>query len=362
MLSLHASIGLKNLIPALGLMSNYKIVDSVQVVDEIKSGCLNCPHRISCNEHTDSFCKSCLHKVYKIEDSITYVNEKNTYGEKKTLKRNALLLLLYLHFLHPDGCGLVTIHIKDAAKAIGCEERTVRNNLNLLNNAEYICLQKGLYPGTYRVFIQSYEEYFLPANQGGRGYISMSKDAFLTFSDEKDLNTIRIGLRMLAGTASKRKLSFVNRECTFRQMKQLLPDYVCTKTLKNSLQSSCINKIFQVSKSIYTDFVQIKDEYNPEKLKERLLKHCREKIEKWQKENNDAATKRGYKHAKHWFLNNEELNSITAIGLQYDIKFILTALEKIYTDYISKNLKIENTGALVRSLTRTYSLNFSISE
>lgn len=357
-----ASIGLKNLIPALKLMDNYKIIQSKQVVDEAASGCVSCPHLKTCKEHTSSRCNMCFSKVYKIIDTPVYINEKNRFGEKKTLKRNALLLLLYLHFLHPDHCGLVTLSIKDAADFIGCDERTIRNNMELLDKNNYICKQKGLYPGTYRAFIQSYNDYFLPANKGGRGFITLSCDTLTALVKEKNLNSIRLSLRVLVSSVDSGIPSLIHKEHTLTQIRQLLPSYCCNKTLKEAFSSSVFHKLFEVSLTAYTVYLDVKHKFHPANVASELKSVCADKVQAFLKELNDKATKLGYKHGKHWFPTKEQLADIHSIALQYDVAHILNAMQCIYHDFILRDRPIDNLGALVRTVTSTNARYFSVTE
>lgn len=360
MASETASIGLKNLIPALRLMDNYKIIESKQVVDEVTTGCFSCPYFSHCLEHTIPQCNMCTKKVYRIIDTPKYINEKNRFGEKKSLKRNALLLLLYLHFLHPDNYGLITLHVKDAAALIGCEERTIRNNMELLNKHHYICLQKGLFPGTYRAFIQSYSDYFLPANQGGRGYITISYNTLKTLANETNLNSIRLSLRVLVSSVDSSIPGLLHKEHTLFSLRQLLPTYCCNKLLKAAFSTESFKKIFEVSQTAYTIYLDIKETHHPGKLVSQIKQDCKLQVENYIKELNNNATKLGYRVGKHWFPTKEDISDIASIALQYDTKHIIRAIQQIYNDFVLQNRKIDKLGALVRTLAHTNSQYTSI--
>jgi len=87
------------------------------------------------------------------------------------LKANAIKLFLLLHFYHPDNNGIVyNLEACDLASVIGCNVRTVWNNLKVLEEYTYISYSKNEY-GLINVILNDYENYYLPANKGGRGFL-----------------------------------------------------------------------------------------------------------------------------------------------------------------------------------------------
>lgn len=356
-----AKIGFINLIPALRLMDNFKTTSYTQTLDENASGCFSCPYFANCLAHTSEHCNRCLKKKYKLDENVTYVNEKNRYGEKAPLQRNALLLFLYMHYLHPDQYGLVQVDIKKAAETIHCAERSVRNNLHLLDKQNYIVLQKGEYPGTYFAFIQSYPQYFHTMEQGGRNYIALSYDTFQTLTEEKEINALRLSIRILTSSIDSTTPKLLHNETSFKEIRRLLPNYCCNKLIRHLADTKTFHKLFQIAQSAHTMFIDIVEAFNPNKLTENLKKDCLIQIDNCIDLINEKANQLGYKYGKHWFLNKKEKNDIANIALQYRPVHIINALHTVYDSFILPGRPVDNVGALVRSITqsnsRFYDLN-----
>lgn len=356
-----AKIGFINLIPALRLMDNFKTISYTQILDENASGCLSCPHFKDCRQHTSDHCNRCLKKTYKLDETVKYVNEKNRYGDKAPLQRNALLLFLYIHYLHPDQYGLVQINIARAAETIHCTDRSIRNNLHLLNKQNYITLQKGEYPGTYFAFIQSYPQYFNTMEQGGRNYISLSYETFQTLTEEKEINTIRLSMRILTSNIDSTTPKLLRNETSFKEIRRLLPNYCCNKFVRHITETKTFHTLFQIAQTAHTLFIDIVETFNPNKLTENLKKDCLIQIDQCMDLINEKANQLGYKYGKHWFLSKKEKNDIANIALQYQPIHIINALHTVYDSFILQGREIDNVGALVRSITqsnsRFYNLN-----
>lgn len=356
-----AKLGFINLIPAMRLMDNFKTISYTQVLDESGSGCSSCPHFASCKLHTSDHCIRCLKKKYKLDETVKYVNEKNRYGEKTPLQRNALLLFLYLHYLHPDQYGLVQVTVSKAAETIHCTERSIRNNLHLLNKLNYISLQKGEYPGTYFAFIQSYPQYFHTMEQGGRNYISLSYNTFQTLTEEKEINTIRLSLRILTSAIDGTTPKLLHNETSYKEIRRLLPNYCCNKFVRRITETKTFHTLFQIAHTAHTVFIDIVEAFNPNKLAENLKKDCLLQIDECIKSINEKANQLGYKLGKHWFLTKKEKADIANIALQYQPIHIINALHTVYDSFILQKRKIDNVGALVRTITqsnsRFYDLN-----
>lgn len=59
------------------------------------------------------------------------------------LKANAIKLLLLLHFYHPDSNGIIRdLDANELAVNVGCNVRTIWNNLKTLQEYTYISYSK----------------------------------------------------------------------------------------------------------------------------------------------------------------------------------------------------------------------------
>lgn len=355
MLTRTATIGLAVLKSAIGLRSNYSEV--IEKVDFTKTGCRNCMHFLEqdapCSQEYFPFCEKCRScakaLLYTTEQKI-YVNEKNKYGIRHELKKNALLLFIYLHYLNPDKAGLVFVDIEHAAELLQCTERTVKNNLRLLDRHGYIVLDKTpVFPGYYKLFISEYSTYFLPANKGGRGYCTMPAEHLTLLRDLININSIRLAIRNLIPetTVCHTPLG----EQPFVAIQRELPSYCSRRKILELTASEPFQKIFAVSSRKYFLHIKVRESYSLSNVVKDFKADCRNKVlnlvDKLQKE------AKAQKSRYAILLLEEELNDICNIALKVPVKFILDAIRQVNEQYILQGLKIESMGALVRTVAMT---------
>mgnify|MGYP006999407132 CR=1 FL=1 len=204
------NIGKAVLIQALGIQQNYTtIIDSsVEVTDYSNDNCSTCKYKAiieSFSSDNDIYkmaidnCNNCPHRILTTKNVTKkiYHNEKNRYGYKPRLKSNSIKLLLLLHFYHPDKFGVIcNVNSLQLAKELGCDIKTIFNNLEILSRYNYISYCKS---STYNITVclNDYESYYLPANKGGRGFFVMSLDLLKQIIQLENLLTLRIHLREL---------------------------------------------------------------------------------------------------------------------------------------------------------------------
>ena len=146
----YASIGKAIIIQAVGIQRNYSENVTIKI-DKEKTGCISCPYAEFPNAEK---CAVCEKRCFITEKK--YINEKNKYGTKNRLKINALKMLIYFHFLHPDSNGLIkNVSIKELAQTLHCDERTVTNNIKLLQDYGYIYFSKS-FSGKRNIMLVDY--------------------------------------------------------------------------------------------------------------------------------------------------------------------------------------------------------------
>lgn len=209
---MFAQISNKILYQALGLQVNHKITEEVEVevTDYSCEACKSCKNRIlvkalnNASGHPEYIkatndCINCVNRIVKREKKIItkYINEKNKYGYRPMLKRISILLLIYIHLNNPDSDGVVyEFSTKEASAVIGCNERTIKNCIKNLEEYNYIIAGK-VRAGVYNIIINDYQNIYLPANKGGRGYYVITEEIFNNLCAVKTLVTLRIYIREL---------------------------------------------------------------------------------------------------------------------------------------------------------------------
>lgn len=343
MLTVTANIGTGVMRSALRLQENFIEYIEEKHIEKLSTGCYSCEH--ACGSDA---CVSCPNKVYETHLKKVYRNEKNRYGSRKVLKRNAILLFMCLHFLNPDQAGHVYVDIEDVAKLIGCDVKTIRNNLYLLNKHDYIILGRTECPGYYQLFIKGYKDYFKKASENGRGYTTISKEFFQELLKVKDINSLRLILRNFLHSIESGAKNLGRKERTYKEVKRELPKYVTQKSIKETLSGHTFSKLFDVTEKKRTVFVNVKQDFNPAEITNRLRTECYNKVMSFiQNINNNR------KMGKLFAINTDEMADITNIALKYPMTAILKGLNEFYNDYIVQEQPVYNTGALLRTIIKS---------
>ena len=326
------------LIPAIGFRKNHKEYVPVKKLDETLTGCFSCPYY-----GTKGACASCEKRQYYTESAVRYVNEQHRHGYKKPLKKNAILLYMYLHFLPMDGNGFVRkIDAEEAALAIHCDPKTVANNISLLHEAGYIIASKAGIPGCYQAFICEYKNMFRKANEGGRGFLRIGKDLMEKVLLLPDTNTIRLAIRSYIESMDQKKQG----EKSLNEIKSVLPEYVTKKKLHETIGLPIFRSIFHVQENRKSASIMILPQFNQLKLSEKIRSKCRESVEDLLIRINKAQDKT---HHSPIHLSKREIDDISNISLKFPIDAILSGTQYFYENYIVPNRNYSNAGALIRT-------------
>ena len=276
-----------------------------------------------------------------------YVNEKNKYGVRYELKKNALMLFLYLHYLNPDTSGLVYICIEDAAQELHCTERTIRNNLKLLNKHNYIALSTTqVFPGYYKLFLREYKSYFLPAEQGGRGYCVFPLEHLHSLIELPDINSIRLAIRNLIPETISSETKRIEK--SYVEVQRDLPSYCSKRRIRDLITSKAFTKIFDVQPKKYFVKIKARVEYDISNIAGIYRAECKDKLmELIETLRNEASSRR---ERNRILLLENEVNDICGIALRIPMQYVLQAVRSVNENYILPNLPIKNIGALVRTI------------
>ena len=341
MASIFASIGLSGLIPALSLRRNSKEYVPVTRLDESASGCFSCPNRKSGGEA----CASCPSRIYFTETKTVYRNEKARYGRKPPLRKNALALYMHLHFLNPDANGYVSsIDEEEAASALGCSKRTVENNMRLLQKNGYVSFGKTSVPDRLQAFITDYKTAFLKADEGGRGYLRISRELFERLVALPDVNSMRLAVRTYFEESEEERRFGKETEKSLNEIKSRLPKYVTKKRLLEILESDGFAEVFEVLKGSRSASLFVRKRFDQMRIAESLKAECLAEVRKFAAAVNRKAGKKTPKLS----LTPSETSDVCGTALKIPIPSVLEGLKRFYETYVKQGIPYGSAGALVR--------------
>lgn len=378
-----ANIGKAVLIQALGLQKNYAEVveNTIDVIDYNTPACAECKQCAIINSFSAdsevyaaaaSVCCNCPNKTLTTETTYKkiYHNEKNRYGYKPRLKSNAIKLLLLFHFYHPDRFGIIKdVMLDDLATALDCDIKTIRNNLEILKQYGYISFCKTS-PHYITLCLTDYENYYLSAKQGGRGFFVLSRELLFKIFELDNLLSLRIHLRELIDMDNlNAKGPFTAVSKTFKELRRLLPEYCKPCNIKKAIdkQDGIFNISFKTNEVTHEKSIkfEIKDCFNSRKQKQQCLEHYINMFSDFMHDFNSTV---GFVNSNNTpapkyneffdtpstryrliVFRDFELEDLAQLALQYSYDMVITAYSQIYKTYILNEQKIINLGGLVRT-------------
>ena len=375
------NIGKAAIIQSLGIQKNYtEVIEStVSSIDYNNTACSSCkckaivstfPKDSGAYNEACAACEKCTHRKMKRENVYKkiYHNEKNRYGYRPMLKGFSIKLFWLLHFYHPDNNGIVhEIDAGELAAVLGCNIRTVWNNLKVLEEYTYISYSKNEY-GFINVILNDYEKYYLPAAQGGRGFLVVSKELMQKLIKVKSLVTLRICIRELLELDSPelKGQAGVNYK-HIRDIRNTLPAYCKPSVIKSKLAGCPDIFTTSISKNV------VKFEINPLFIPKTQKKLAYEKYTEdfknflWDFNRNVAHVNAGGSclvKVKQFFdlsynvsykpvcLKPVELSDLANLALHYSYNLVIDALSAVYKKYIMGQGTIHNLGGLVSRVIR----------
>ncbi len=383
-----ANIGKSVLIQSIGIQKNYtEVIEStVESVDYDNTACSGCKYKTIINTfeaeskpYSDAClaCSNCPHKTLTQKNVYKkiYHNEKNRYGYRPMLKGYAIKLLLLLHFYHPDKHGILhDLDSSELADILGCNIRTIKNNLELLQNYTYISYSKNKY-GLIDVVLNDYENYYLPANKGGRGFLVVSKDLLDKIISVNSLIALRICLRELISLDAPELKGQASVD--YKRMKDLrsmLPSYCKPSVVKANI-TACPD-IFTIS--IDKDLIrfEINQSFIPKNQKayahEEYIVRLNDFI--WEFNQNVAYINSGgfIPNRLCSFFNSDkpdsgykpilitdiEKDDLASLIIHYSYDSVISALAQVYQQYYMRNKTINNLAGLISTIIRSQ-LNIS---
>ena len=384
----YAAIGKIALKNAIGLQKNRKEIEykTVKKLDEKASGCFACPiysqkqfyaSQPESNEYLNACyqCTKCNHQVLKTVtvEQVKYINEKNKYGTKvgysKTLKANGLKLLIILHMMHPDRFGYIyNLKVSELKAVLKCDRKTVISNLESLKEYDYIDYVKTNQRGAINVNIKGYDDYFKPAREGGRGYMTFSIKLVEALFEIKDLTTLRLFLHQLIDTDNHADTEQKVYKKTYHELRDCLPGYYKPNHIRKGLSGNMDNPIFRLNVGESVTFI-LNPDYNAKQVKEQLIRDSRRSLKDYVEQLNDniSSVNSGEKLAEEilpeefWkkskparyvdlIIHLDDFEDLAKMCWQFSMYDIMDAINYIYMNYYMTHRSVDNLPGLVRTV------------
>ena len=253
---------------------------------------------------------------------------------------------------------------------IGCNVRTIWNNLHVLQEYTYISYSKTQY-GFINVILNDYENYYLPANKGGRGFLVMSKELMSRLNSIDSLVSLRIFIRELLSLDSPdlKGVASVDYK-NIRDIRNTLPAYCKPSIIKSKLIST--SDIFRVSFKDDVVRFEIDKTFIPKNQKTYVHDEYVDMLNQfiWNFNQNVAYINSGenisdrfssffnmntpvasYKLMK---LSDIEIDDIASLSLHYSYEIVMNALSVVYKQYYMYEKTVSNLAGLLSTIIRTH--------
>lgn len=387
-----ARIGKGVLSKAIGLQKNYveEYVKEASVINEHKSNCFDCPiYKAKTSFITqdvpevkqaiNSKCQCCSSAVFEPHYKIVrrYINEKNMYGYQPTLKSCSIKLFLLYHFLQPDAYGLVrNLNLKELAKTIGCTVATIRHCNQVLEDYNYCYISNsGTLDNCINVYIADYKNYHKTASEGGRGYITLSAELFNQLLSMKTLNVLRLNIKGILEVDNSRLRDALGSsfavQSSYKHLRGFLPRYCKNNVIRKALEQN--NSIFDLSFTDASVVFSIHDNFAQKKIRSEMLEESKGLIVNFVDSINDIVENTfsdnfadsSEAKEKLMALNIADRNSydslllrlddyvsLASLSIQYNLNLVFDAIIFVYNNYVLRHLRVDNFGALVRTIIR----------
>lgn len=403
-LNSYARIGKAVITKAIGLQKNYKevYVKSEDKLNENKSGCCDCEiYKLKCQfaalgltEVCDTLqeqCRTCSQAVWDVSYTthIEYINEKNRYGYRPTLKANAIKLFITYHFLQPDALGFIkNVSVKELAAFLDCTPATIRFSNEILSSYGYCCFcSSGIDDNHINVLLPEYKNYHKPASEGGRGYLTLSSDMLSELLSIDHLNTLRLTIKGILEVDNASIYDVANPNLTdvtssFDKLRGFLPSYCKPNVIRKALEQG--DAIFEYSFSASSVTFSMKEEYSKKNMRKAMLMESEQAImdhvdclndvleladDKKLSTNEERERTQvlltmfsigSFSQYPSLILTKDDYSDLASMCVQYNMNMVKQAVSCIYNDYIARNIPVESFGALTRHYIRNMSI-FNVS-
>lgn len=347
-------VGKRLLVQIAGITQNYK---EEEVVEEIDFD--TCPvecalQRFDTEEKLDVCMNHCPFNRKKKTPKVVYINERHRYNIQKVnriedsrLSKYQLLQLLTYHFLGTDSKGFVSfVSTKELAGKLKCNVRTIKNNNKRLEELGFISYH-NYGADLFSVKIDGYESYHLKREEGGTGYVQMSKNFIKALYDMDNVNVMRLAIRALLKFDTEVEVrKEVQCEYSYNDIKRFMPSNINHKKIIDELMAKTTH-IFDIVTTSTSIFISLKEEFNG-------------KVQKTQKEVAFTETITDYMDELNQELPEQdaiklfpqETENLVELAMEYGIDNVLQAID-IYQSYIDSDDTpdaVVNLGGFIRTV------------
>ena len=248
--------------------------------------CYNCPKVNSTKIKVNYYNRTETHSISSLGSVVS--KRKNRFS-KTQIKQ----YLLYMFMPISDGAPIVdpetksklsnnalrsiikNVDEREIAKLLGCSIKTVRANNQVLENEGLINVFKAD-SKKVNIRILGYKDRFLTAEEGGRGYLTLTKEALLYILKLEHVNDIRLFLKLyfFIDRVSKEDGKTI---ITVDELKTAFPEYISDKKITQMMEQLIVAckktiSIFLVTKcSTEGSFAyKLNKDFNPAIVKEKL--------------------------------------------------------------------------------------------
>lgn len=355
-----AKVGKKLLVQVAGVCENYKIE---KVVEEIDYD--SCPTECALKgfdvEQKANICMNhCPHNRQIKSSKVVYMNERHKYKIKQKtvvehdrLSKYQLLQLITYHFF-VDSRGFSSfISTKELAEHLGCTVRTVKNNnkqlqaLGLISFSEYGA-------DLFSIEIKDYTKNHLTKEQGGTGYVQMTKSFMEAIVSMDNVNVMRLAIRALLKYDNEVEVE-KNEVClySYNDIKRFMPSNINHKKIIDELMQKT-SSIFTILASDQYISIQLKEEYNGKvQKKEKEITYATEVGDYIEEINREV------EQGEEIILTEKDSEDLVQLSMEYGLNHVQKALS-IYLAYIqSKSTPdtVHNIGGFIRTVIKNTIFN-----
>lgn len=339
-----ANIGKSALILAVGLCENYKREMYVEEID-FASCSDSCPFKNLEGDKKYEYCKNNCTIAPKKKPEVVYVNEKNKYKikfvdvlEQKRLSKLQLQQFLLYHFLNVDSNGVIKYaSIKEIASMLNCTKRSVRENNEVLKELGLI-VYSSLSRDVFSIAILGYKKYRDTRANYGTGYIPMPKEFFKALLNFKNVNTMRLAIRLLVrfdDMSSKKE----DEPCmySYNDLKHFMPKNISYKNIIDKTLEG-LETLFDIEKRASVVVFKLKNEFNG-------------KVQKVEKKKEYTSTITNTLTENNIYYKEKDISDLVDLSIEYGLDTVINAISiyiSKYKEEIDEN--IYNFGGFIRQL------------
>jgi len=297
-------------------------------------------------------------------------NKRKAVTKRSTYKRTFLTsadirIFLVLHFLANsiDGTAKM-IQTADLAEVIHVDYKTVLASYKRLQEMNLITVSAVTNSDMdlVNLTITGYENMFLKRGEGGSGYFTMTLDFLSMIVDIKNINKLRILLRLTAQTATDELNSAAKQATsliTFEEIRRGLPAYIKPGVIRHAFDS--VKNVFEDIEYIGKRLkVTLREEYQGRIVKEKIHEAANKKIGAFVHNLNltttsanleiHSAIKQAVIKNGYFVLSENIVNSFKDLGIEISARQYAMSESEYWTARRSENSDDENEGSYIKNI------------